>query len=138
MAIKRVTIEIDDMPDMARATAPPSSLVRKKQSLPAEKHETSPPEEQDDYSEREAVEKEQNVVRGAESIGRTPSDLVYTFINRPEFMPTALTFLAFLIFVSKLQQLDDFWLPIGAAFVLNGVWFSIVLIRRVAIWLRKK
>ena len=130
MAVKRVTIEIDDAPDMTRSTAPPASLVTEKK-VSSEIQSTSTPEEQDDYRGQESLEKERGDARPLETIGRTPSDLVFAFINRPEFMATALTFLAFLIFVGKLQQLADFWLPGLTAIVMNAVWFGVAAIRRV-------
>ncbi|GAF90256.1 unnamed protein product, partial [marine sediment metagenome] len=106
--------------------------------LSAETQDTGTPEQQEDYRKLEAIEKIQNGERAVETIGRTPSDLVFTLINRPEFMPTVLTCLSFIIFSSKLKSLTDFWLPIAAAIVFNGVWFSITIFRRIVGRLKKK
>ena len=137
MAIKRVTIELDDAPDMAKSTAPPPSLIAKKEDL-SEIKSTSTPEQRADYREPEALEKDQGGSRLSQMIGRTPSDLVFTFINRPEFMATALTFLAFLIFVGKLHNLADFWRPVIAAIIMNVVWFGVGIFRRVVNSTKKK
>ena len=129
MAIKRVTIELDDTPDITPSTAPPASLVTKKR-VSSKTQSTSTPQEQDDYRTPESLEKERGNARPLEKIGRTPSDLVFAFINRSEFMATALTFIAFLIFVGKLQKPADFWLPGLTAVLLNAVWFGVSEIRR--------
>ena len=129
MGIKRVTIELDDSPDITGSTTPPASLVTKKK-VPSRIQSTSTPEEQDDYRTPESLEKEQGDTRQPEKIGRTPSDLVFAFINRPEFMATALTFLAFFIFVGKLQKPADFWLPGLTAVLMNAVWFGVSAMRR--------
>jgi len=129
MAIKRVTIELDDAPDITGSTSPPSSLVTKKR-VSSKIQSTSTPEEQDDYRTPESLEKELGDARPPEKIGRTPSDLVFAFINRSEFMATALTFLAFFIFVGKLKKPADFWLPGLTAVLINAVWFGVSAIRR--------
>jgi hypothetical protein len=138
MAVKRVTIEIDDKPDMESGTTLPPSLVRKQIAVPMENQETGTPEMQEDYRERDLITGEQTAIRGAEAIGRTPSDLAYNFINRPQFMPTVLTLLSFLIFVGKLQKIDDFWMPICMSILLNSVWFGIVWIKKFFSWLIKR
>jgi len=137
MAIKRVTIELDDAPDITRSTAPPASLVTKKM-VSSKTQSTSTPEEQEDYRAPESLEKERGDARLREMIGRTPSDLVFAFINRPEFMATALTFLAFLIFVGKLQKPADFWLPGLTSVVMNAVWFGVLVIRRISRLVKEK
>ena len=138
MEVKRIIIDLDNSPDIARGTAPPSSLIRKKKVMSAETQNTGTPEQQEDYRELEAIEKIQNGERAVETIGRTSSDLVFTLINRPEFVPTVLTCISFIIFSSKLKSLTDFWLPIATSIVFNGVWFSITLFRRIASRLKKK
>jgi len=129
MAVKRVTIELDDAPDITRSTALPASIVTKK-IVSSKTQSTSTPEEQDDYRALESLEKERGDAQLREIIGRTPSDLVVAFINRPEFMATTLTFFAILIFAGKLHKLADFWLPGVTAVVMNTVWFGISAISR--------
>jgi len=138
MDVKRIIIDIDSSPDIKGGTALPASLIGKKNVLSAETQDTGTPEQQEDYRKLEAIEKIQNGERAVETIGRTPSDLVFTLINRPEFMPTVLTCLSFIIFSSKLKSLTDFWLPIAAAIIFNGVWFSITIFRRIVGRLKKK
>lgn len=137
MAVRRFTIELDDSPDTAKSTSPPLSLVGKEKTLPSDREKTTTPEQQEDYQLRETVQ-QQDPVGKTETIGRTPADLVFAFINRPEFMATTLTCLSFLIFVRNLENLTDFWQPIITAFIFNGVWFGIAAIRRIADWLKKK
>ena len=138
MAVKRVTIELDDATDMVGSTTYPTSLVRSKSRLPNVQQQTATPDTQDDYGQPEALDENAEKVPVVETIGRTPSDLVVTFINRPEFMATALTVLAFLICVGKLQQAKDFWIPIGTAAFFNGVWFSVFSVRGIFRWLRNR
>ena len=135
MAIRRLTIELDDSQDILTKTASPPSLLPKKENLQDGIQSTSTPQEQDSYRKQESGQ--EGAHRITETIGRTPSDLVFAFINRPEFIATALTVLSFLIFVTKLQQLKDFWLPLGASAILNIVWFGLVGIRQIP-WFRKQ
>jgi len=138
MDVKRIIIDIDSSPDIKGGTTLPASLIGKKNVLSAETQDTGTPEQQEDYRKLESIEKIQNGERAVETVGRTPSDLVFTLINRPEFVPTVLTCLSFIIFVSKLKNITDFWLPIAAAIVFNGVWFSITIFRRIVGRLKKK
>lgn len=131
MDVKRIIIDIDSSPDVKGGTALPASLIKKKNVLSAETQDTGTPERQENYRKLEALEKEQNRERVVETVGRTPFDLVFTLINRPEFVPTALTCLSFIIFGSKLKTLTDFWLPIVTSIVLNVVWYSVTLFRRI-------
>jgi hypothetical protein len=96
MVVKRVTIELDDLPETGSTSTPPS-LISNRKNLQARTPTTAIPEKQDDYIGQESTEKEKKGIRIPETIGRTPSDLVFAFINRPEFMATILTILAFLI-----------------------------------------
>ena len=133
MAIKRLTIELDDSIDTAKSTAPPASLIPIKKALPEKMQNTGTPMEQDDYNKQETPFKELYSGKSSiETIGRTPSDLVFAFISRPEFIATGLIFLSFLIFVKRLQTLSDFWLPGTTSVIFNAVWFGIVTFRRIA------
>ncbi len=140
MAIKRLTIELDDSPDVATSTALPDSLIGSKQALPPAITNTGTPDQQDDYQEQVMLgsDKGQKSAQVAEPIGRTPSDLIFAFINRPEFTIVALTFLSFLIFINKLKSFDNFKLPIGLSVLLNILWFGTLIVRRFAIWNKKK
>jgi len=138
MAVKRVTIELDDAADIVGSTTHPTLLVGSKNRLPNVYQQTATPDTQDDYGQPEALGENTAKVPLVETIGRTPSDLVVTFINRPEFIATALTVLAFLICVGKLQQAKDFWIPISTAAFFNGVWFSVYSVRGIIRWLRNR
>jgi hypothetical protein len=133
MAIKRLTIELDDLPDTAKATSLPAPLTGKAQTLPVEREKTSTPEQQADYQQPEIPGQKQDSAIRSETIGRTPADLVFAFVNRPEFMATTLTFLSFLISVGKFQHVNDVWIPVVISAILNGVWFGIVVLKRLFI-----
>ena len=136
MAIRRVTVvELDDSQDVLAKTASPPSLLPVRESPQDTAQSTSTPQEQDAYRKQESGQ--EGIHRVTETTGRTPSDLVFAFINRPEFIATALTVLSFVIFVTKLQQLKDFWMPLGTSAILNAVWFSLVGIRHIP-WFRKQ
>jgi hypothetical protein len=130
VAIKRLTIELDDQPETERRTSPPSSLLPKQGSLPGAVEETDVPERQEQYREVEA-EKEVHEASGAkDTIGRTPADLVYAFINQPEFMAVTFTVVALIITIGKIQKLTDWWFTVVAAVMLNTVWFGVRLFTR--------
>lgn len=127
MPVKRVIELEDSSPDIAQGTSLPASLkTKKKKQLPTARLTTNTPDKQEDYK---SLEQNQLTVPIPEVTGRTLSDLVVAFINRPEFIAVMLTFLSFYIFVNKLQQLADFWLPLLTSGILNGVWFGISSIR---------
>ncbi len=135
MAIRRFTIELDDSQDILEKTSSPPSLLPKKEAKQDISQSTSTPQEQDDYSEHESGKADAH--QAGETIGRTPSDLIFTFINRSEFIATALTILSFVIFITKIQKAEDFLLPIGASAILNIVWFGSIGIRKIS-WTRKR
>jgi hypothetical protein len=135
MAVKRFTIELDDTPDTENRTSSPHSLIGKERLLPSV-GATETPEQQLDYQQQEQVQKE--ITNRVETIGRTPADLVVTFINRTEFMATALTFLSFVIFVGNLKQVSDFKWPLLTSAIINAVWFGIIGGRRLIAWLAMK
>lgn len=130
MAVKRFTIELDDRPDTEQRTSPPPSLLPKGEMLPGSRQETNVPEHQEKYSDTRAAEELGRNPRAGELIGRTPADLVFAFVNRPEFMATILTLLALLITGAKIQKVSDVWLPIIYSLILNGVWFSVLHVKR--------
>lgn len=139
MGIKRLTIEMDDSPDMAKGTEEPESLIVKKHVFPWKPQKTGTPEQQEDYGKIEALEKGQNGAQASEPIGRTNADLAFKYLNYfspPAVMATVLTVIAFLIFGAKVKTLDDFVLPMGLAIVLIGVSFGTETIYRR--WLKKK
>lgn len=126
MAVKRVTIELDDVPDKMSRTTSPASLMLKDDVVPEPQGNTDIPARQTDYQQdTAAIETLSGLKNRKETIGRTPADLVVIFINRPEVMAVILVFLAFLISVKRLQSMSDLWIPAMIGIVLNLVWFGI-------------
>jgi hypothetical protein len=126
MAVKRVTIELDDIPDSMSRTSRPASLMLKEDIVPEPQGNTDIPSRQADYQQdTRAFDSLSDFQYRKETIGRTPADLVFTFINRPEFMAVTLVFLAFLISVKRLQSMSDLWIPAVIGCVLNLIWFGI-------------
>jgi hypothetical protein len=130
MAVKRLTIELDDVPDAARQTSLPASL-REERALTAASTATTTPDQQADYQQQEATLERSDVAVRRGAIGRTPSDLVFAFFDKPEFMATALTIISFIIFAKKVALFSDFKLPLLTSAVLNAIWFGIRMIRYV-------
>lgn len=129
MAVKRLMIELDDYPDTDRQTSPPSNFLTREETLSVSRSKTDIPARQPDYQQAEpAGMLEAGPTK--EIVGRTLADLIDKFMNRPEFMATALLFLAFLISVSKIQTVDDLWIPLSIGAALNVVWFGSLGIRK--------
>ena len=138
MAIKRLTIEMDDLTDTLAGTSSPTSLTGKNQRVTGEREPTNPPEKRADYQQPETAPQAQDILATNEPIGRTPSDLVFAFINRPEFMATGITLVAMVIFVTKINNIDDFWRPLLTAGILNFIWFGITTVRVLVKWFKQK
>lgn len=135
MPIKRFTVEFDDsLPDTTLGTSPPLSLKTKKKKtrLPSREITSTPADKEEDYEVVEAEQPPDISVR-PEPVGRTPSDLMFIFIDSPRVMVVALTVISFLIFSfsNKITKLTDFWIPLSIAAVLNTLWF-------VFGWIKKK
>lgn len=127
MAVKRLTIELDDITDASNPTSSPSTLMLW-QTLSVRKEQTDLPAKQSDYQESD-VSPSPESAKASEIVGRTPADLVYAFMNRPEFMVTLFVFLAFLVSVPRLQKVSDLWITSAIALALNVVWFGIMGVR---------
>lgn len=129
MAMKRLTIELDDVPDSDRRTASPSALMRHEGVFPIRQSRTDVPSRQPDYQDPD-IKRSPETPYVREVIGRTPADLVHAFMNHPEFMATALVFLPFLIPVGKLQTLADLGIRLVISLILNVVWFGLRWLQR--------
>jgi len=129
MAVRRLTIELDDVPDTDRRTSSPPTLLQKEEALPVRHSGTDIPTRQEDYQDTDVGRTPEAVVT-KEVVGRTLADLVYAFMNRPEFMATVFVFLGFLVSVAKLEKPADLWIPCSIALALNVVWFGCRCIRR--------
>lgn len=127
MAVKRLTIELDDITDVHQPTTSPATLLPQ-QTLPLRRGETELPSRQADYQESQ-INPSSETGHSAEAIGRTPADLVFAFVNKPEFMSTFFVFLAFIVSVARLQKMADLWITASIAIGLNAVWFGIIGVR---------
>lgn len=132
MAIKRLTIELDDVTDVAQPTTSPPALMPQ-QEVSGRDGPTEIPSKQTDYNES-SVDPSTPADSSPEVIGRTVSDLVYTFMNRPEFMATLFVGIAFLISVARLQKVSDLWITGAMATALNVAWFGILGLRKLIAW----
>lgn len=130
MPVKRLTIQFDDVVDTEQGTTLPQSLRGDEKTLAERTVNTSTPAQQDDYEDVQADDQFDDSGPKTETIGRTPSDLVFAFINRPEFMGTILFLLSFVMFITKLEKLSDFWMPLVTGIILNSVWFGISIVRK--------
>ena len=129
MVVRRLTIELDDVPDTDRRTSSPPTLLPKEETLPVRHSETGVPAQQKDYRDAD-VGHTPEAAATKEVVGRTPADLVYVFMDRPECMATVFVFLSFLVSVVRLGKLADLWIPCSIALALNVVWFGCRGIRR--------
>jgi len=126
MAVRRRFYEeIIDVPSLESQTTPPSSLFPKEELSIKSKEPTDVPSKHGDYGEEGvAYDAKYPVISSREVIGRTWPDLAFAFFSRPQFVPTALTLLAFLISIGQLHKLSDAWRPVLITVVLNAVWFG--------------
>jgi hypothetical protein len=126
MAIKRLTIELDDSSDRVRPTTVPEGLRVKEATELKQRELTSAP------TEKDTVETISPLPGAAipRAIGRTLADLIAEFLNDSRAMATILLFVSFIIFVPKIQKLDDLVYPIATGIILNVVWFGVSFIRR--------
>lgn len=126
MAIKRVTIELDDTPDRVSPTTVPESLRPKKAHDLKQKESTAIPQIEDTA---ETSLERPNLPAGR-VVGRTTADLVADFANNPRAMATILVFIPFIPFVPKINQLADLLIPGVIGILLNLVWFGVPLLHR--------
>lgn len=123
MAIRRVTIELDDSEEKVRSTDIPESLkLPKKENAIMEQATTVP--DPDDTDANDLPKTPLQVV----TTGRTFSDLVAEFINDARAMATILMILPFLIFVTKINSLEYLKYPIVTGILFNSVWFGVPII----------
>jgi len=98
MAIKRLTIVLDDSDEKIRRTDIPESLkIPRKENASIERATTIPNSDDTDANEHFKIPPQ------TITTGRTFSDLVTEFINNPRAMATILMIIPFLIFVTNIQ-----------------------------------
>ena len=120
MAIRRVTIDLDDSADNNKHTLVAQSLTGRK--VPTRKYEgTSLPVHEEEAQETELTEK----TLPSPTIGRTYSDLIYEFYNSPRAMATILMFAPMPFFAFNINNINGLIYPIILGVVLNVVWFGV-------------
>ena len=126
MAIKRLTIELDDAPDRGGQTSPPESLLARPEQSLKERELTSPPT----GSEPEETDASRPGIASTRPTGRTFPDLIAEFVNEPRAIATILMFASFLAFVVKTKELSDLANPLIVGILLNIVWFGVPWVAR--------
>jgi len=134
MAIKRLTIELDDAVDSTTSTMVPSSSGEKQKEPTQDAPDgTKIP---DSTKEEAAVSpKEKSVAQP--TTGRTFADLVHDSANDYRVMATLLMALPFVIFVAKIDSVAAFKYPLLTGCILNAVWFGITLVSAAIRLMRK-
>lgn len=133
MAMRRLTIQIDDMVDQQKLTADPSILAQNKKT---ENIKESPTEVTFYEQKEENLSNAPDIIL-ANHQGKTFPDLIAGFINDPRAMGTVLFFLPFPFFVSKIDSIKSLKYPIVIGILLNLVWFMFPLIISGIEWSKK-
>ena len=124
MAIRRLTIELDDSPDRAGQTKiPEGARAAESKEFKASRVTGLPTEKEMEETESPAF-----AAASPRAAGRTISDLVVEFVNEPRAMATLLIFLPVPFFVTIIRSLTDLIYPIVIGVLLNAVWFGITWI----------
>ena len=134
MAIKRLTIELDDAVDSTTSTMVPSSSGEKQKEPTQDAPDgTKIP---DSTKEEAAVSpKEKSVAQP--TTGRTFPDLVHDSANDYRVMATLLMALPFPFFAAKIDSVAAFKYPVLTGCILNAVWFGITLVSAAIRLMRK-
>ncbi|RJQ46794.1 MAG: hypothetical protein C4528_06320 [Gammaproteobacteria bacterium] len=121
MAIKRLTIELDDSPDRAGQTkVPEGARVAETKDFKAREMTGLPTEK-----ESEETQSPETARANPRAPGRTSSDLFAEFVNQPRAMATLLIFAPVPFFAMKIQSFGDLIYPVAVGILLNVVWFGI-------------
>ncbi len=135
MSIKRRKVDSIDSDELKGATHLPDTLTGRKEMLPGTTTQTEIPQNRSDYSSDIQTEGEK---KGRETIGRTWSDLLVWFERKPQFVPTILTIIGFLlssyVFKDKIHDLPDLKYPLAISLCLNAVYYGISLIHLICTW----
>lgn len=134
MAIKRLTIELDDSIDSDESTAPPSES-KGQEFTEAKKYSlTGTPGH--DYAEETTLP--DNESAPPITTGRTFADLFSEFANNSRAMATTLTFIPFIIFVAKIDSIESIKYPVITGIILNSVYFGVPMLAGVSRWVLSK
>jgi hypothetical protein len=124
MAIKRVIYELDDSTDLNPTTgATIQNLSPDKDFL------SNQTKSLEAYKDSE-ISKSDKIDNLKPLIGRTIPDLVLEFKNDNRLMTLLITVISFLIFVTKLDSINNFQYPIVLSIILNFLWYTIPFIEK--------
>ena len=126
MAIKRLTIELDDSPDRAGPTAIPEGVRATGATEFKAQEMTRIPSKK----ESEETQSPEGGKVNPRAPGRTISDLVAEYVNEPRVMATLLIFAPFPFFAARIQMFSDLLYPAAVGVLLNVVWFGIPWAKR--------
>ena len=121
MAIKRLTIELDDSAENIGPTAIPPSLTDSKSHLLKEIESTDVTEYDSNIETNTPLDAQTQHI----TIGRTFPDLIVEFMKNPSAMATILIFVPFIIFVAKIDCIESLKYPLLTGLILNLVWFGL-------------
>ncbi|MGA9365576.1 MAG: hypothetical protein WBW16_14525 [Bacteroidota bacterium] len=125
MAIKRLTLEIDDSPESSPTTgamleATPSAKAFTRNETTAVEH----------YDDNDAT-KVDKLKSQKTTTGRTFGDILVEFKDDPRFMTVFLVVVSFVVFINKLDSVSSFHLPLALSVLLNAIWhFAPLVIRK--------
>lgn len=134
MAIKRLTIELDDIVDLKGSTTVPAALTSKQEFSLERKQPTGIAA----YEKTEETETLNLSEKLSPTTGRTFPDLIIEFKNSPRAMATILMFVPVILFVTKVKSFVDLTYPAAVGIGLNLVWFSVPLISRLVNRLKRE
>jgi hypothetical protein len=124
MAIKRVIYELDDSTDLNPTTgATIQNLSPDKDFL------SNQTKSLEAYKDSE-ISKSDKIDNLKPLIGRTIPDLILEFKNDNRLMTLLITVISFLIFVTKLDSINNFQYPIVLSIILNFLWYTIPFIEK--------
>ena len=119
MAIKRYTLEIDDSPEVNSITG--ASIATTSPVRTPVQDQTSATEI---YQDLDAT-KSDNLEPARITTGRTFGDILVEFKDDQRVMTILLVIVSFVIFVAKINSVENFAMPLALAFVLNIIWHGI-------------
>ena len=134
MAIKRLTIELDDSPESQKATTPPTAH-QEQEFTEAKKHGlTGTPE----YAVAEETTLPEKSGQPPVTFGRTFTDLLSEFANNPRAMATALMIVPFVIFAAKIDSIESIKYPVITGAIFNAMWFGVPIVIGLFRWILRQ
>lgn len=124
MAIKRVIYELDDSTDLNPTTG---ATI---QNLSPDKDFLSNQTKSIEAYKDSEISKSDKIDNLKPLIGRTIPDLILEFKNDNRLMTLLITVVSFLIFVTKLDSINNFQYPVVLSIILNFLWYTIPFIEK--------